>query len=502
MRQLALIREGKTPQMKKFVFVLLAVLLTSCTAHRQGGGVVQGPDTGAIKALDVDFDKALEIAWDIAEDRFLDVESWGRGDGIKTKHRDMLMGGAVSIIKPVLVQSKDDPSNYGIIFDITSRPYGPDFSMAPGYMGTEFLEALEEYVAFNNIPQKTFSAYRRMPNKGMVATMPPSYPRTIEGFKEFLDGRPANRFEGIWTDDQSRYVMGLVHDKEDIRYPYKAYVLTSEEVEWRPGDVKIQFNKLKKDEACTSTYSRRKKDSQGVLWRVGKSEMLALNLGRRNRLALMKMYPDKDAGEVTVYTGTCWLLDDKGHAMTCAHVVDGAKQIQVYTSPTTFTSARVLLVDEGLDLAVLKIDAVPSHLKPLPVKLTGMTPQGEDVFVVGYPIASIIGTQLKMTEGIISSTRGYEETASQYQVSAMVNGGNSGGPLFDSCGRVIGVVSAKITLQNVEGIAYSVKSNYIGLMLDQLGIPRPAPAPAHPMTGKELFKKYSSSIFYVEVETR
>lgn len=79
--------------------------------------------------------------------------------------------------------------------------------------------------------------------------------------------------------------------------------------------------------------------------------------------------------------------------------------------------------------------------------------------MLGYPLTSTMGEEIKYTTGVISSRTGYEGNLSQYQISAPVQPGNSGGPLFDDKGNVIGIVSAKH--RGAENVSYAVKSSYI-----------------------------------------
>lgn len=173
-------------------------------------------------------------------------------------------------------------------------------------------------------------------------------------------------------------------------------------------------------------------------------------------------------------TGTGFLLSPKGYIVTCHHVIKDARNIYVIDNDRSKTrlSASVVVTDTNNDLCILKVNGLSFGTgNDLSYGFdSGLNRTGESVFCMGFPLTQVMGNEIKVTNGIISSVTGYRGDVSSYQVSTPVQPGNSGGPLFNSYGNVIGVVNAKIT--QAENVSYAVKTSYlmnlIGLLPDEV----------------------------------
>lgn len=134
-----------------------------------------------------------------------------------------------------------------------------------------------------------------------------------------------------------------------------------------------------------------------------------------------------------------------GYVTTNYHVIEGANSITIKGINGDFNkayNASVVATDRFNDLAILKIDDNSFNgygTTPYSVK-TVTSEVGEDIFVLGYPLTATMGDEIKYTTGVISSKTGFQGDVSLYQISAPIQPGNSGGPLFDSKGNLIGIV--------------------------------------------------------------
>ncbi len=163
------------------------------------------------------------------------------------------------------------------------------------------------------------------------------------------------------------------------------------------------------------------------------------------------------------FGGTGFALTANGYILTNLHVVDGADSVYVMDSKGNSYKAVVKRKDSQYDLAILKIiDDSFNTLSILPYKLKqNVIGMGESVYTLGFPKDDAVYGQ-----GYVSSKSGYNGDTTQYQVSIPVNPGNSGGPLLDHQGNIIGVISAK---QNqVDGATFAVKSKYIQEALNSI----------------------------------
>jgi serine protease Do len=136
-------------------------------------------------------------------------------------------------------------------------------------------------------------------------------------------------------------------------------------------------------------------------------------------------------------SGTGFVVSNDGWLLTNAHVAKSCKTVLV----GDLGAASQVVVDEDHDLALVKMD------KPLgkPLAIVGGKPRlGEDVLALGFPLRSILADSLNVTRGNVSSLMGLMNDANYLQISAPVQPGNSGGPLVDLAGRVVGVVTAKL----------------------------------------------------------
>jgi S1-C subfamily serine protease len=188
----------------------------------------------------------------------------------------------------------------------------------------------------------------------------------------------------------------------------------------------------------------------------------------------LKLYPTSTSGTITKgvqSSGTGFALTSNGLIATNNHVVEGANKILIRGINGQFDkiyTAKVVINDKNNDLAIIKIeDASFSTLGKIPYIIkTNSANTGENVFVLGYPLRATMGDEVKLTNGIISSKTGFQGDITSYQVSAPVQPGNSGGPLFDSKGNVIGVVNAKHG--GAENASYAIKVSYLKNLIELL----------------------------------
>ena len=169
-------------------------------------------------------------------------------------------------------------------------------------------------------------------------------------------------------------------------------------------------------------------------------------------------------------TGTGFFVDEAGHLITAAHVVANCipTSIKIRGFDKNIIPAKRLTVDTRNDLALLRIDNKGTKYLPL-----NLTPQlGEDVYAFGYPLFGELAQSGNFTAGIVTSLSGFKEDTTRFQISAAIQSGNSGGPVFDQKGNVIGIVLSRLTSRTdaVQNVNFALRSRLVEIFLSSNGI--------------------------------
>ena len=157
--------------------------------------------------------------------------------------------------------------------------------------------------------------------------------------------------------------------------------------------------------------------------------------------------------------GTGFVIHPDGLIGTCAHVVNGASDIDVTVNGKKHR-AVVVATDYEHDLALLKIQA--RNLPYLSIAPARTVEQGEAVTVLGFPLSNLLGSSIKVTQGTIL---GFSDDKNQVQIDATVNPGNSGGPVVDRDGNVVGVASALLDAVGISSVAFAVSVERLTALL-------------------------------------
>jgi len=204
---------------------------------------------------------------------------------------------------------------------------------------------------------------------------------------------------------------------------------------------------------ATVTLAQQSLDSDDILIRLNAAIRNVDQAVRPSVVHLDVRSNDRNRSRYRGSAGSGWVFDDQGHIVTNAHVVAGADVLRVQFYDGRVASATVLGMDPLTDVAVVKVSPGP-HLIPIRRATSELIAVGDRAFAFGSPF----GFKFSMSEGVVSglgrsarTTMGFAGLSNFIQTDAAVNPGNSGGPLVDVRGRLIGMNVAIATATETEG---------------------------------------------------
>lgn len=202
-----------------------------------------------------------------------------------------------------------------------------------------------------------------------------------------------------------------------------------------------------------------------------------------------------DSPESKQGTGSAFVVSDDGYLLTCEHVVRNATSVKVAFGDQTAT-ARIVATDATHDLAILRVER--QNLVALPLADSDAIELAENVRAVGFPLSDVLGDSIKVTQGsvagIVTKAKG-----KMLQIDAVVNPGNSGGPLLDDGGAVVGVVSAQLLGSHVSKVGFAVPINYAKALLTKHRITFQTDTAGDKLDGPTLAKRVGPSVALVTV---
>jgi S1-C subfamily serine protease len=301
--------------------------------------------------------------------------------------------------------------------------------------------------------------------------------------------------EGIWqSSDGFKYAIEKnVETNQRQSSKFRMIVLESSIDGWNLGQVKA-FIELGSVDGVYSmkyyTYGVRDgiTTQQVILVQDSPIMMNFARLDNGNKIVLYRLYPQATDAErqnsyssndeepqVQQWSGSGIAISPR-YIATNNHVVEGARTL-VITSVNGNTnknySVEVVATDKHNDLAIIKVidNSFPGFSDFKYGFSTSTQDVGTGVFVLGYPLITTMGDDIKLTNGIISAKTGFQGDISLYQISAPIQPGNSGGPLFDDNGDLIGIVNAKHT--GAENVGYAIKLNYLKSLIESADLDIP-----------------------------
>ena len=234
---------------------------------------------------------------------------------------------------------------------------------------------------------------------------------------------------------------------------------------------------------------------------------------------ISKIYIDKTKGAGVVYydyspisewigNGSGIIISESGYIVTNNHVIENANEIEVELNSNGKIQKFVVDVvqtDLRNDLAILKISDIDfNSFESINYNFKSRSSAvGTKIYTFGYPKALTgMGKEIKVTEGIISSKSGIMGDITTYQITAPIQGGNSGGPLFDDKGNLVGINSSKFNSNETENVNYSIKSSYVLNLIDVLpkSIDLPSSTKLQSLPLTEQIKEISKYVVLVKVK--
>ncbi|MDB5198242.1 MAG: hypothetical protein JWO92_205 [Chitinophagaceae bacterium] len=197
------------------------------------------------------------------------------------------------------------------------------------------------------------------------------------------------------------------------------------------------------------------------------------------------------------FRATGFLIDGNGFIATNAHVINNAKNLVVENKKGDQFIAIPVYVNKATDLAILKVtDTSFKKINALPYSIPRASAElGEQIFTLGYPKEEVV-----YGEGYLSAKSGYSGDTTSYQISISVNPGNSGGPVINKNGEVIGIISSKET--NADGVVFAIKSKNIYKALEEIktseSIKLPSVATIKGLDRVHQIKKIEDCVFMVK----
>jgi hypothetical protein len=165
-------------------------------------------------------------------------------------------------------------------------------------------------------------------------------------------------------------------------------------------------------------------------------------------------------------SGTGFIVSSDGYVITNYHVIKDATAIKVHQKTKDAQPAKLIRFDEKNDIAVIKIEC--SNCPYVASKSSTNIKKGDKVYALGYPKITRQGFESKLTDGIISSLSGFHDQPTNFQITNPIQSGNSGGPLFNEAGEVVGVIVS--TLSDLQNVNYAIKSNYFIELLNSIDV--------------------------------
>ena len=348
---------------------------------------------------------------------------------------------------------------------------------------------------------------------GVEIKNPDNHPKTSWteiSLKEQWDKNGFSPIEGIYENtvqstETPKYKLAL--KKEGNGYCL-IYLTGADYSTWKTGDIKAYLTETATPLLLkVKWYMGNKAPDENLYITFEQGSMKVIWTDKREsnpEQFYLKLYPTASVGSISKggkTSGTGFALTSNGLIITNNHVIEGVNSIVVRGINGNFDktyTAKVLITDKNNDLAILKIeDPTFTNLGKIPyVVKTSVASVGENVFVMGYPLRATMGDEIKLTNGIISSKTGFQGDVTSYQISAPVQPGNSGGPLFDKNGDLIGIINAKHA--GAENASYAVKTSYLKNLVELLDN-QPILQTASIMNGKTLTQQVEIAKKYVYI---
>ncbi len=300
--------------------------------------------------------------------------------------------------------------------------------------------------------------------------------------RSHIQSQGCDQIEGIYenttsSDDMSKYKVAVRKINETY---YLIYLSGADNTgNWSEGEIKATLEPTATPLFYKAKWIMANKSENSNFYITFEQGLFnVLSDGNKKQLYI-KMFPNSSDNRnnpnlESSSSGTGYAISTNGYIVTNHHVTNGARKIRIRGVRGDFSktyNAKVIIEDKNNDLSIIKIDD-PSFTTSgtIPYIIANRTSDvGSSVFVLGYPLRATMGDEVKLTNGIISSKSGFQGDVTSYQITAPVQSGNSGGPLFDNKGNIIGIINAKHV--GAENASYAIKSSYLLNLIDLMPTP-------------------------------
>ncbi|HRJ31612.1 MAG TPA: serine protease [Cyclobacteriaceae bacterium] len=317
-----------------------------------------------------------------------------------------------------------------------------------------------------------------------------------------------NPIEGIYENSfesagSPKYKIGIVKNRESYVAIYISGANNFQD--WKEGEEKAKLIETATPSLFKAEWLMGNKTVNNNAYLTFEPGLMNLVWPDRDKSVYIKLFPKTgNTSKSAEVSGSGFAISPNGYIVTNYHVVSEGKSINIRGINGNFDkpyTAKKIAEDRNNDLAILALDDSNfSSLEPIPFTIASKTIDvGNSVYALGYPLRATMGDEIKLTNGIVSSKSGYQGDITSYQITVPIQPGNSGGPLFDETGNLVGIINAKHIA--AENASYAIKASYLLNLIESLPNP-PKLQAVNQLTSKSLVnqvKTLSKFVYIIEV---